>query len=138
MSKFLFYLQYCWNEHWIQIVESHHFYFAVAAYVCLECILHLTLWICYWDNIGREPLGSRHDIVIVVEEYFLKKMLTLHCFCLNIVDWAIFSIRENITQQQWILVLKMFLERIYIHWCNHCLFHHLVIKCFLFHPFKFC
>ena len=27
----------------------------------------------YWDNIGREPLGSRRDIVIVVEEYFLKK-----------------------------------------------------------------
>ena len=39
----------------------------------------------YWDNIGREPLGSRHDIVIVVEEYFLKKMLTLHCFSPNIV-----------------------------------------------------
>ena len=32
----------------------------------------------YWDNIGREPLGSRRDIVIVVEEYFLKKGFTEH------------------------------------------------------------
>ena len=39
----------------------------------------------YWDNIGREPLGSRRDIVIVVEEYFLKKGFTEHYISLNIV-----------------------------------------------------
>ena len=38
-----------------------------------------------WDNIGREPLGSRRDIVIVVEEYFLKKEFTEHYISLNII-----------------------------------------------------
>ena len=71
--------------------------------------LEYTLWLNigpkintkYWDNIGRELFIFRHNIVIVVEEYFLKKVLTLHCFGLNLPDWAIFSIRVNITQQQW-------------------------------------
>jgi hypothetical protein len=47
-----------------------------------------------WDNIGREPLGSRRDIVIVVEEYFLKKGFTEHYISLNIVRWAIFAVEK--------------------------------------------
>ena len=54
----------------------------VALFLTPSVALNVAL---YWDNIGREPLGSRRDIVIVVEEYFLKKGFTEHYISLNIV-----------------------------------------------------
>ena len=51
----------------------------------IQALIGIVLKVAPVYNIGREPLGSRRDIVIVVEEYFLKKGFTEHYISLNIV-----------------------------------------------------